>query len=334
MGVDPLLMNLADPRGQELNQPRIVQYILSGLDLRIEDTTWLGITIICLFTAGIFLSLRPIPNKTAWILALYIFSPSVMLGVERGNHDLFVFFLVALGLAWPSARYLPFVALMMATAIKLFPVFSVAFFLKHEFKRFLVLAALFMGLFGLYMLINWADLAQIFATTRKGYGAWAYGTKAFIQPPQFWQSFIPMFVIIPAVAGFAVWRWRKRDPEDRADDGIAVHIDGFRVGAAIYLGTFFLGNNWNYRLAFLIFVIPQLVDWMREAGRRFPAAASLATVFLSSWTLMFLRQGFYLAVFDEVVNWLLFVFLLYLMFDSLPAWAKAPFRNRSAAQVA
>ena len=32
------------------------------------------------------------------------------------------------------------------------------------------------------------------------------------------------------------------------------NLAAFRMGASIYVGTFLLGNNWDYRLAFLVLV--------------------------------------------------------------------------------
>ena len=323
-GFDPLVQNPADPWRRPFNQPRIMQYIVAGLGLSGAHTTAVGVTFIGLFVAGIFLSLSTITNATAWILAAVIFSPALMLGVERGNHDLLMFFLVALGLAWPGKRAFSFAVLLLAAFMKLFPVFSVALFLRQKFKPFLITAALFMALFCLYLLLNSADLARIYATTEKGYGAWAYGTKAFFDPPQIWMSYLPMLVLLPAVAGLVFWRWRAGDGE-RGSTG---YIDGFRVGAAIYLGTFFLGNNWDYRLMFLIFAVPQLVAWAREPGRRIPAIGALVTLVFSCWSLAVWQIGLVLAITDEVANWLLFVFLLYLITVSLPTWARAPFQAR------
>lgn len=41
--------------------------------------------------------------------------------------------------------------------------------------------------------------------------------------------------------------------------------DFFLAGAGLYVGTYFLGANWIYRLVFLIFLVPQLFVWLEEA---------------------------------------------------------------------
>jgi hypothetical protein len=325
LGYDPLIENPADPRSRPLNQPRVVQFIISGLGITQADTTPLAVLIISLFVAGILLSLRPIPNKTAWILAVVIFSPAVMLGVERCNHDLLMFFLVALALAWPSARLFSLAILMLASVIKLFPIFSVALFLRHNFKQFMTMASIFVGLFCLYMLANYKDLPLIFATTQKGFGVWAYGTRTFFRASSLWQSYIPMLIAIPAVVMRVGWLWRAGSAEAENSD----YIDGFRVGAAIYLGTFLLGNNWDYRFIFLIFVIPQLVAWSQERDKRFVSFATLVAIIVSCWTLAFREAGLGVIVLDEMANWQLFIALFYLTLISLPSWAHTAIRQAS-----
>src|SRR5262249_28027873 len=40
----------------------------------------------------------------------------------------------------------------------------------------------------------------------------------------------------------------------------------FLMGSAIYVGTFAIGANFNYKLVFLLFCIPQLMVWARNPG--------------------------------------------------------------------
>jgi hypothetical protein len=42
------------------------------------------------------------------------------------------------------------------------------------------------------------------------------------------------------------------------------YLNMFRLSAGIYIGTFILGNNWDYRLMFLLFAIPQITSWAEE----------------------------------------------------------------------
>jgi hypothetical protein len=110
------------------------------------------------------------------------------------------------------------------------------------------------------------------------------------------------------------------------------------MGASIYIGTFMLGNNWDYRLAFLIFVIPQLAEWFRTPSKshRYAAIAAMIAVVLSCWHFVFLIDPPFLpfkneldriVVFDEMINWSLVPLLAYLFAASFPAWLTTDLRK-------
>ncbi len=116
-------------------------------------------------------------------------------------------------------------------------------------------------------------------------------------------------------------------------------LDSFRVGASLYIGTFLLGNNWDYRLMFLIFCIPQLSAWLISSDERLRwcSRASLFSMFVSMWYLLIVGAWMVFTsmlspwiksdwpgpwLFDELSNWMLFLLLIYLFAGSLPSWAK------------
>jgi len=132
--------------------------------------------------------------------------------------------------------------------------------------------------------------------------------------------------MIGALAAAVVASLVLYPPQPSAEGG---RLDGFRLGGAIFIGTFLLGTNYNYRLAFLLFALPQLVAWLREAAplRRLAAGIALAALLFSLWSpfgeaylpqLRFWRDLYVVA--DELANWCLFGVILALLFRTLPAW--------------
>jgi hypothetical protein len=97
-------------------------------------------------------------------------------------------------------------------------------------------------------------------------------------------------------------------------------IDAFRIGSSIYIGTFFIGNNWDYRLIFLLFTIPQILLWIKTKSRISPISAlALIGIILSTWLS---RIGDLIYHLDEPINWLLFFFFSYTVILTLPNWLK------------
>jgi len=122
--------------------------------------------------------------------------------------------------------------------------------------------------------------------------------------------------------------FRKSSTVENQSDGVM--LDAYRVGSAIYLGTFLLGNNWDYRLIFLILTLPQLICWVRYS----PELAcfsklTIIAILVSFWHMVIVKlflllpHGYrYALLLDEFANWFVFSVLGYLLFLSAPAWVK------------
>jgi hypothetical protein len=98
-------------------------------------------------------------------------------------------------------------------------------------------------------------------------------------------------------------------------------IEAFRIGSSIYIGTFLIGNNWDYRLIFLLFTIPQILAWLKTQVQ-FESISGLAlmAIILTTWLSSKSHQIHYL---DELLNWLLFLFFAYSTILTLPNWLKS-----------
>lgn len=368
-GLDPLVQNPGDVLGRPLNYPR-VWLLLAWLGLRPEHTPWLLGAFFAAFAAGALALARLVTSRgAALLLAVALWSPAVWLGLERGNCDVFVFGLVAVAVAWSSARPKLAAALVLLAAVaKLFPVFALFGFVagdRRQRRAGLVAGALFVG----YVAATFGDLAKIRAGTfhwnRIGYGidqaavtlakngaslplllGLAIGAAGLV--------FVAGLVLrmrcclpVGGGAGMAVAvarggeRAGERTGERRDDAAIAL---GFRVGAAVYVGSFCLGSSFDYRLMFLLPALPQLAVWSTALrGRwRWGARVSLAAVLLLLWSMSWragLRSllgnaGEELGLLaDEALSWLVFAALLVGAWLSVPD-ALLPRRWRARPMVA
>jgi hypothetical protein len=128
-----------------------------------------------------------------------------------------------------------------------------------------------------------------------------------------------VLVILPALAiGAAIWfLGRRRLPaEDEAAD-TATRL-AFFLGALIFLGTFAVGNNFDYRLVFTLLTLPQLFEWAtveRGGPRGRLATVSIVALLVLLWIGALsepLRLG------DEVVTWVVVGSMIALLGASVP----------------
>jgi hypothetical protein len=314
------------------------------------DTIWISITMIVLFFVSVFLFPEKLSISGAVGMLLVLFSPASMLLYERGNADLFVFFVCAMAvLATSYSAYLATGLILFAAIMKLFPILGLSVLLKESKKKFLWLSGASVFVLLVYMVVTWDSVMAAWTRTERGYVI-SYGTDILVtrytlqlthiltrwfDPPQTQMLLKYGMLTVALVLLFVFILLALRNREDvrfSADRNLAA----FRMGAAIYVGTFLLGNNWDYRLAFLVILVPQLVEWIRSSRRayRVTAISSMILVLLSCWHLWITElppvmvlyseedpKRFWI-ILDEVFNWLLFASLAYLLFASTPAWVK------------
>ena len=330
-GLDPMLENTEDPWQRPLNYPRIWQILfLSGLNR--SHTTILGIIVIGLFFLGICLSLYQAGTAAILLTMLAVISPATMLGIERANSDLLIFFILATGIfASNRSQMILAASIFGATVFKLYPavaIFSLINEKKSDFKKFFLGTATLIAIYFLYIS---ADIAIISKNTPAGTHL-SYGFNVF------WMEFFKINYQLGSVTrllshvfllGILLQTIKKTtaNNDNRLDN---TTLTSFRAGASIYIGTFLIGNNWDYRLIFLILTIPFLAGLFQQSGRqnKFLSSITLFSIFLSMWSLLlndipFLNKNrLIMFIIDETGNWLIFFGLLQILVISLPVWTK------------
>jgi hypothetical protein len=332
-GFNPMIENPGDPWRRPLNYPRAWQ-LLYLLGVTERQTVPLGFGLIVLFLTGVCLVL---PSANITMLALVtgmLLSPAILLGVERANIDLGLFFIVSVAVA-AVARWPKFAALtvFLGFVLKLYPVFACAALLRASRSAFLKLFLTMLAGVIVYVALTYSDLVMIRESTLKG-AALSYGMNVvwlgFNNDSSYLKAISCLCVFLAILAGYLALS-RSGNREEAREQ--TIYLDAFRAGAGIYLGSFCLGSNWDYRLMFLILVIPQLVVWTRGSVR--PVAITsvvvLASIFLALWYLGFrglVESSGYMAQavcfsLDQVYKWMVFGGLMYLFCWSLPDWIKS-----------
>ena len=334
-GLDPMVDNARDPWKRQLNYPRIWQQI-SHLGISQNHTVPIALLMIVAFFASMFLWPRKLTRGGAIVLFLGLLSPPVMMALERGNIDLLIFTLCALALYSLNWRYwIACTWILIGMVLKLFPIVGLLFLLREKPRVLLTLfgwcAAVTIG----YVILTYQDLSIINDATPRSpifsYGckvvAFMWRDRGGLTTIESWRALevLLFFLIIGSVAsGFLIDRlWPTPVQTDHK------HMDAFRLGAGIYIGTFLLGNNWDYRLVFLLFTFPQLWAWCLTSIKPLRVGARLglvvAAISLWSWFIEpifgILANGAAAWVWiDEIANWLLFGTLSYLVITTLPEW--------------
>lgn len=338
MGIDPALDNPGDPAHRIFNYPKIwTLFFYTGITE--DDTIWVSITMLILF----FLSVMFLPGKLrirdAIIMLFVIFAPASMLLYERGNVDLIIFAICASAvMASESFPGLTTGILAFGAVVKMFPFFGLSVLLKKSqgtfFRAFLIVFAILVA----YMILTFDSVIGSWTLTMRGVDN-SYGANVFFDQfaplinqylPRFFSKVLPIFL---ALILFILCFLKGCKTVERPPVLSQRNLDSFRMGASIFAGTFLLGNNWDYRLAFLIFLVPQLSQWIQLPlnKHRLASLIALTTAILSGWYMLIkfymereLGDQFFKTIFimDELINWLLAATLMYLLAASAPDWLR------------
>jgi hypothetical protein len=207
--------------------------------------------------------------------------------------------------------------------------------LLSQKKNVALRAGLFVVGFALaYSLVTYMDLVWIRYATPEcvdlSYGVDIVWLKVGAHNPAWletmkWLSYGAVSVCL----GLTLWGIGSRKSGNAGSTDIDPRtMDAFRTGSGVYIGTFLLGANNDYRLIFLLFVIPQLAFWANRPSHSISNLSKLMilTIVFSLWHgvidpfVPVLHLGFLGSLLYGMASWLTFGGLLFLFVCSLPEW--------------
>lgn len=252
--------------------------LVGSLGVDGSDSAWLSAAVIAALAIVMVLLLRGRTWYYGAIALGALISPSVMMGVERGNLDLLVLALVGsaaliyderkVGRACAALGYLA-----IGIALKLVPMFCVALVARFSRRTFIFAGATaVLSLILLYLMMDYVFLIRRNVPTTfilsYGYKSIFLGidhvrSEAGLSPiglADTWMPAVAAAVVLICSAGVAANCFRRGQRFCSVDSSVAG--TAFLFGAGIYCGTYLLGTNFIYRLMFLLLCIPQLQDWL------------------------------------------------------------------------
>lgn len=316
-GRDVVPVNPCDPLTRAHVYPSIWN-APAPLGLGQEHTVRLGYLLVggFLVSAVAAVGRAGVLDGLVWLAALC--SPAVMLGVERGNPDLLVFSLVVWGVVLLQARHAAvrvaaLVLLFLAAALKLYPVLAWGPVLRLPRRWAIVAGGTMTVVFAVYVIAIRDDLDRIreyvVRTSEFAYGAAILGDEV--------GGRLVVLAVGVALAALLLVQALRKGASRRVV--ASRDLDFFLAGAAVFVGTFALEHNFNYRMVFLLLTLPQLLRWSRERTAPLPfAPVAVAAVVATMWlgtSLPVLPLGFgewwggLSFPYDELINLALFGYL-------------------------
>lgn len=302
---------------------------LGSLGVDGSDSSWLSATLIAADLIVMVLLFRGRSWPYGVIALGAMISPSVMMGVERGNLDLLILALIgSAALIYEESRASRACAalflLCVGVTLKLFPLFCVSIavrFNRCAFSFACALAALSLLYFDLtlnYILQIRQNVPTTFVLSY-GYKTIFLGidhirTEAGLGPIGLANTWVPAFSAALVLICAATVAVRVSNSRDFVSVSGSTAGTAFLFGAGIYCGTYLLGTNFIYRLMFLLLCVPQLQDWQirwsedDKAGHH-AELGLFGTIFGVLWLNGNSNGHSTFLLLPQLLNWFLFFFL-------------------------
>jgi hypothetical protein len=332
-GLDVVVSNPCDPWSRVVTPKLPVE--LSFLGLGESSTVPLAIVLIAAFLVSVLVVSGPLRWFEVPLYAAIVFSPSVLLGIERANTDLLMFTLLTVVLVTVRAegplRAVAYAALLLAAMFKLYPIFAFGVLLRQGRRRAVEAIAAVLVPFALYIVLI-HDQVTALRESMHAFAALSWG--ATVLPMEYGifgrdanrLAAVGLVVGLVVSVAFALVLRRRAAPMEAGSDRT---LDAFWIGAGVYVGAFATAANHNYKLVFLLFVLPQLLAWLRRPEVPFAEFAIVGTIVMF-WIgveapvlpfgigahLIWIRQVWFPV--DEALGWALFAYLATALLLTLP----------------
>ena len=201
------------------------------------------------------------------LCVLFIFSPSLLLAIERFNNDILIF-LILLFTCYSRSNFTNLILVSLASMAKFYPIVSAVVLLfrgKFIFKLFYIL--LFLSLIILFLYIDIDNLKKIFSTKSQFTGSWAlsfsiYNFVTLLSPLQVYMSKLNLLIFILIFTFFLILGtyFMCKEINILKNFGFNDYKSRlFFLGLIICVFVYFVFNNYYYREIFLFFIIPYLL---------------------------------------------------------------------------
>lgn len=250
------------------NYPFVWIWLTNLLKLTIQDVYLIGFGMIFSFVLSISFLFRKITISNLILLVITLISPPILLLLDRANIDIIIFILLLIacyylrtGFKSIAKIHFSYVLILIATMFKIYPVFILGLIIIDpiDIKHKYIVIVYSTVTLSLYTLFNLNEILVLLGNTPHP-SELAFGKNVLIQeflsPSKLvYFSFLPFIVMILIVFYKRVFfkQLVSRLQLDTSKEGKL-----FFGGVLLFTGTYFFGNNWDYRLVFVIFFFPYL----------------------------------------------------------------------------
>jgi hypothetical protein len=290
-----------DSSGCKINYPRI--WIIISKFLNLNNETYLYTYVSILLILYIFIFYKLIQKYSSYFFIYIFFSGSSMLLLERGNIDIVIFILLYFLLESKNLVFRHFLFLL-SVILKIFPIFGFLSLFYNNKNNYYFFITIF--LCALYFFIFKNDFYMIANNTPKT-GDMSYGTLSITKNLEkhfniyFNYYYLSFFLVIFSLTIFFFFKKKIPKINNNRENNF------YFMGGGIFIFSFLINSNFDYRLIFLTFSIPTILK-IKNSYFKFLTISSL--VFSLELHRLIYLIGFFGGVLNTISKIMLFILVI------------------------
>jgi hypothetical protein len=329
-GFNPLQKNPSDITGRPMNYPRIWLW-LEYIGLGVHNTSLLAECFIVLFVLSYLIIIKKSSVSQGIMYSLALCSPPVFLAVERGNNDLFIFSLIVFSSILNSEKTdshnkisirvtVSYLLLLFSAILKLFPITALVAQYSNTSRKRNILLGICLVVFGVYVLLSLEDILQIAkvvpSAISTSFGSMVMPDYILRKLAKFGVAiprvYVRLVIVLLCIALPLFFYLRNIRFSFNAENSVISTIESrlFSIASAVFCTVFFLGNNFDYRLIFILLMIPELLNRISSENDRI-ATLMMGLILSLLWLSFYISPNYtglkdILNMVSECCAWLLY----------------------------
>jgi hypothetical protein len=272
-GLDPYVVG-CDNAKSYFNYPRLWALFSYVPFITRSNLVAIGIAQLSLFYTSLYVFVGRLNLFAAIVYSILFLSPAVLVAVERGNCDIIIFLLLMIAVFAHRTKYQHMGLLLFSAMLKLYPVgafLSLLNLSRYTVKRRFYFLLFISFCFLSYLILQADNMRVVNLQTPRPFGGQTFGLgeipaaliKYFrISEDVFQVSIYLGFIVFMFLLSYRILY--RKSVSLSVDEGIAGFA--YLIGSGVFLIACAFGFNFGYRLIFLLFTIPQLLNWLRSGS--------------------------------------------------------------------
>ena len=244
-------------------------------------------------------------NLSSYYHLFFLFSPTSILLIQRGNNELLIFCLIYIFMFLVNSKkfkYFSIIPFALASLLKVHPLCLILIYLVNDIKKISFYKLTAVALFLIIIFFSFNEFLYLKELPRKGMITLVYGAESIffifnyviknIKLNLMHSSIGTLILLIILSLKFKIYNLEKIESNKQIT---------FLIGSTILVSSFFLNTTFEYRFIYIIFTLPFLFDMKKKINKKI--IYFILLIYLVLWFEFFIEHAKSIVLNKHTIIW-------------------------------